>query len=610
VPRRSRSDARWKWISYALAPPLTALALFFRLRMGETQGHVLLIMLLPVLIVAYRGGLGPGVFCTILSAAASNYFLITPVHSFRIQDPLHQLDWFVLVAAGLLVSVLAETTIRAQRNTEAANARLLDQMLMLDQTYGGLFVWKWDGAITFWNSTAEKLYGFRAEEALGQVSHDLLQTSTANGMANLLKDLEANGAWEGELCHTTRDGYRIVVKSRMLLVREPGRSFVVESNQDVTESRAAEQGLARSQQRFETAFRLSPLGKLVVRLADDKIIEVNESYAKLVGCEKSEIVGTTLAKHNPLLDNRTLSHLRNSLEQGRAVTGIDVQFRRKNGELGAGVVYAESLQMAPDQHALLVLHDVTTRQLAEDKLRLANHDLQQFAYAAAHDLQEPTRNISTALGLFNRSYRSALEPDGIALIEESIESAKRMGQMIRDLLAFTRADPEASLLEARADANEILRQSMGLLKTLIEETGAEIISAGLPVLRVQPTHLLQLLQNLIGNALKYRAQNAPPRILIAAEIEGSACTLSVADNGIGFDAEFAGQIFGIFKRLHDTAEYCGNGIGLALCDRIVRLYGGKIWAESAPGRGATFFFTLPVAETAAPAHSNVMKTSV
>ena len=189
----------------------------------------------------------------------------------------------------------------------------------------------------------------------------------------------------------------------------------------------------------------------MVRLSDDRIIEVNESYGKLIGRAPSEVLGRTLTEHDPLLDPKVLPDVRRSLEQARAITGIDVRFHRNNGEVGTGVLYAEELQGAPDRHALLVLHDVTTRQLAEDKLKLANYDLQQFAYAAAHDLQEPARNISTALGQLNRSYRSALEADAIELIGDSIEAAKRMNQMIRDLLAFTHADREASLKEARVD---------------------------------------------------------------------------------------------------------------------------------------------------------------
>ena len=158
LPPRSSADSRWLWLSYAFAPVLTGLAALARLSIRDSQGHILLIMMLPVLVVAYRGGLGPGILCTVLSAGASPYYLLA--------DPWNQSDCaHPGIATGVLVSVLAESTLRARRRAEAANARLRERMLMLNQTFGGLFVWEWNGPITFWNSTAAKLYGFSEEEA-------------------------------------------------------------------------------------------------------------------------------------------------------------------------------------------------------------------------------------------------------------------------------------------------------------------------------------------------------------------------------------------------------------------------------------------------------------
>jgi light-regulated signal transduction histidine kinase (bacteriophytochrome) len=184
-----------------------------------------------------------------------------------------------------------------------------------------------------------------------------------------------------------------------------------------------------------------------------------------------------------------------------------------------------------------------------------------------------------------------------------------MNQMIRDLLAFTHAESDPLLSEAKVDANETVRHALKHLQILIEESGAEIITGNLPVIKIQPTHLLQLFQNLIGNALKYRAKDVPPRIRVEAALDGRIWTFSVADNGIGFDSAFKEQVFGVFKRLHSNEEYSGNGIGLAICERIVRLYGGRIRAESAPGQGSTFYFSLPVVE-AMEAPTKVMQTSV
>jgi light-regulated signal transduction histidine kinase (bacteriophytochrome) len=326
---------------------------------------------------------------------------------------------------------------------------------------------------------------------------------------------------------------------------------------------------------------------------------VNDAYAKLIGCDAGDIVGRTLTQHNPLLDPVALPEIRNQVAQGTAVRDVEVQFRRTSGVIGSAVLYGELLGGDPDPHALIVLNDITVRQRAEDELRLANQDLQQFAFVAAHDLQEPARNVSTALGLFKRNYRTALDAEGAELIQESIESAKRMHRMIRDLLEFAKTGTAvASPDQMRTDGNETLRLVLENLKLHTAESGAEITVSALPMLGVQPTHFLQLLQNLVGNALKYHADGVVPRIHIEARRESSGWVFSVADNGIGFDAEFAQQIFGVFKRLHQTTDYAGTGIGLAICERIVRYYGGRIWAESNLGRGSTFYFSLPASITA------------
>ena len=187
------------------------------------------------------------------------------------------------------------------------------------------------------------------------------------------------------------------------------------------------------------------------------------------------------------------------------------------------------------------------------------------------------------------------------MVEESIEAAKRMNRMIRDMLAFSTAEETESRGEAKANASEILSQVLHNLRRHIAKTEAEIVAPPLPELQIEPTHLLQLFQNLIGNAIKYRSPGVCPHIEIGAQRQGATWTLSISDNGIGFEPAFAAQIFGVFTRLHNTPDYPGNGIGLAICERIVRLYQGRIWAESSAGKGATFYFSLPATQTAIPA---------
>jgi light-regulated signal transduction histidine kinase (bacteriophytochrome) len=229
----------------------------------------------------------------------------------------------------------------------------------------------------------------------------------------------------------------------------------------------------------------------------------------------------------------------------------------------------------------------------EEALRRANDDLRQFAYAAAHDLQEPLRNISNSLGLIKRVQQQPLQAEVTELVQESIDSAQRLIQMVKDLLAFSRVVNEVDRAAEQIDANQVMQQVVKDLSAAISDSDAQVKVRPLPLVEMENAHLLQLFQNLVGNALKYRRTDVTPFIEISAKRQGAEWLFTVADNGIGFDPIYAERIFGVFKRLHVRDQYPGTGIGLALCSRIVALYGGRIWAESQVGLGSDFKFTLP-----------------
>jgi signal transduction histidine kinase len=229
----------------------------------------------------------------------------------------------------------------------------------------------------------------------------------------------------------------------------------------------------------------------------------------------------------------------------------------------------------------------------EEALRRANDDLRQFAYAAAHDLQEPLRNIANSLGLIKRVQTQPLQIEVTELVQESIDSAQRLIQMVKDLLAFSRVVNEADRAAEQVDANEVMQQVLKDLSAAISDSDAQVKVRPLPLVEMENAHLLQLFQNLVGNALKYRRTDVAPFVEISAVRQGTEWIFTVADNGIGFDPVYAERIFGVFKRLHVRDQYPGTGIGLALCSRIVSLYGGRIWAESQVGLGSNFRFTMP-----------------
>jgi signal transduction histidine kinase len=231
------------------------------------------------------------------------------------------------------------------------------------------------------------------------------------------------------------------------------------------------------------------------------------------------------------------------------------------------------------------------------ELERSNKDLEQFAYVASHDLQEPLRMIASYTQLLQRRYGSKLDADAHEFITFAVEGAARMQSLINDLLAYSRVGTRPKDFAA-VDCNEVLKRALKNLEIAIEESTAKVTAAPLPTVMGDLTQLTQLFQNLIGNAIKFRGDK-PAVVHISAELAGQPPAqewhFAVRDEGIGIDPQYFERIFVIFQRLHSREEYCGTGIGLAVCKKIVERHGGRIWVESQPGRGSTFHFTVPKA---------------
>ncbi|MXV63325.1 PAS domain S-box protein [Natronorubrum sp. JWXQ-INN-674] len=226
-----------------------------------------------------------------------------------------------------------------------------------------------------------------------------------------------------------------------------------------------------------------------------------------------------------------------------------------------------------------------------DELEASNERLEQFAYAASHDLQEPLRMISSYLQLLEGRYADELDSDGEEFIEFAVDGAERMREMIEGLLEYSRIDTQGDPFEP-VDLDAVLEDVLTDLQVMIEQSDAEITAEPLPELAGDPSQLRQLFQNLLSNAIEYSGDE-PPRVYVAVERTDGMWTFSVRDEGIGIDSEEPSRVFEVFQRLHAREKYDGTGIGLALCQRIVERHGGEIWVESEPGEGTTFTFTLP-----------------
>jgi signal transduction histidine kinase/CheY-like chemotaxis protein len=238
-----------------------------------------------------------------------------------------------------------------------------------------------------------------------------------------------------------------------------------------------------------------------------------------------------------------------------------------------------------------VAWDITKRKQAEDELTRSNKDLKEFAYVVSHDLREPLQVIKGFLRLFEKRYKGKLDEKADQLIRFTIDGAERMQELIKDLLEYSKVGTKGKELKP-TDCSLILNMAISNLKVAIEESGAVITQDTLPTVTADAAQLVRLFQNLIGNAIKFRSAEAP-RIHISTERKEDEWLFSVRDNGIGIDPEFADRIFAVFQRLHSSGKYPGTGIGLAVCKKVVEHHGGRIWVESEPGKGATFYFTIP-----------------
>ncbi|HTU47190.1 MAG TPA: PAS domain S-box protein [Bryobacteraceae bacterium] len=348
----------------------------------------------------------------------------------------------------------------------------------------------------------------------------------------------------------------------------------------------------------------------IVESSDDAIVSKdlngiirswNRGAERIFGYTANEVIGQHISMLAPAEVADDIPRILGSISRGERVEHYQTKRKTKDGR-----ILMVSLTVSPVRDASgrivgasKVARDITARVLQERALLEANAallrsnaDLQQFAYSASHDLKEPLRMVSAYVEMLRRKFGGKLGQSGDEYICYTIEGVSRMDRLLKDLVAYT----HASTIDAEPeeiDAETILERALGNVETAIKDSGASISHTVLPRVRMHAFQLQQVFQNLIANSIRYRSSDAP-RIQIAAERRGAEWLFSVQDNGIGIDPQYKEQVFGIFKRLHSAAEYPGTGMGLAICERLIQRAGGRIWVESELGRGATFFFTVPV----------------
>lgn len=376
-----------------------------------------------------------------------------------------------------------------------------------------------------------------------------------------------------------------------------------------------------SDESAEDLYEHAPCGYLSTT-PDGGIIRLNKTFADLIGWEREQVIG----KRFPdllTIGGRIFyeTHFALMLQMHGQVSEIAVDFQCADGTTVPALVTAVQKRDHAGMPLLnrMTVFNATERRRYEQELLLArrraeeaaaelvrvnvelsasnaallkaNEDLGQFAYAASHDLQEPLRMMATYAQLLARRYQGVVDENARAYVSYIVDGARRMETLITSLLAFSQAQG-AQLVLRPTDMNQVLAAALGNLRFSIDDTHATITHDKLPFLNVDASRLVQVFQNLVGNAIKYRKPDEAPRVHVSGRRDEGCWTFSVQDNGLGFDPCYADQIFRMFKRLHGT-EIAGTGIGLAICKKIVESHGGKIWVTSTPGVGSTFTFTIP-----------------
>ena len=374
------------------------------------------------------------------------------------------------------------------------------------------------------------------------------------------------------------------------------------SIRDITDRKKAEQRLKDSETRFRSV-TLTAADAIISIDSHGSIISWNEGAQLVYGYCEAEALGHNVTMLMPeAYRDRHTAGMKRFLESGKGgILGIPTLFEglRRNGEVFPVELTLSHWEMEGEPFFTAILRDITERKAAESELadrtqalERSNAELQQFAYVASHDLQEPLRTITSFLQLLQRRYGAKLGADADEYIGFAVDGARRMHRLITDLLVYSRVSTHGERFHL-VDMNVPLATALSNLNVAITESDARVTFDPLPSIEVDETQMVSLFQNLIGNALKYRALGVAPRIHVGVAPNDESWIFSVKDNGIGISPEHFDRIFVIFQRLHLRGEYDGTGIGLAVTKKIVERHGGAIWVESTPGNGSTFFFALP-----------------
>ena len=458
------------------------------------------------------------------------------------------------------------------------------------------------GRVSTWNTGAERIKGYRAEEIVGQhFSRFYPPEAIAEGKpARLLAIAARDGRVEDEGWRVRKDGSRFWADVIITALRDSEGAVIgfAKVTRDLTQRKEAQDALRRSEQTFQLLVESVQEYAIFMLDPDGRIASWNTGAERIKGYRANEIIGEHFSIFYPPEDvaqGKPRWELESAEREGRHE---DEGWRvRKDGtRFWANAVISP---MRDSRGGLIgyakVTRDMTQRRRSEQALAQSNQELERFSYSVSHDLRAPLRAIDGFAQALWDDHADKLGDEGKRLLAVIRDSAKLGGQLIDGLLNFSRVGRQA-LARAPIDLTALARSVVAEVQQAEGSVAVEVVLAPLPPASGDAALLRQVFINLIGNAFKFSADRAHPKVEIGAEQNGSEVAYYVKDNGVGFDMQYANKLFGVFQRLHRPDEFEGTGVGLALAQRIIQRHGGRIWAEGKVDEGATFRFTLQAAQ--------------
>jgi PAS domain S-box-containing protein len=464
-----------------------------------------------------------------------------------------------------------------------------------------------EGQIVLLNVQAESQFGYRRDELVGQkvtniIPEGFAERLIADGTRSAAVALAQQIGTGLELLGRRKDGSDFPIEIMLSPLESAEGILVTAAIRDISVRKTAEQHLAQMEGRYRGLLEAAPDAMVVV---DQKgaIVLLNVQAEKQFGYRRDELLGQQVSNVIPEgFAERLVADSLRSEEDALAQqigAGIELTAKRKDGTEFPIELMLSPLESPDGTLVTAAIRDITARREAAEQLlqsvvelRRSNEELGQFAYIASHDLQEPLRMVASYTQLLSRRYTGKLDKDADDFIAFAVDGAKRMQALIQDLLTYSRVGTKGRELIA-VSSEEALEQAMKNLSAAVLEGGAKVTHGPLPAVLADDKQLVQLFQNLVGNAIKYHSPGEIAEVHVAAARTGhKKWQFSVTDNGLGIESQYFDRIFGMFQRLHGRTDFAGSGIGLAICKKIVERHGGNISVDSEPGQGSTFRFTL------------------